>query len=103
MGILIVAAMGLLAYGLISKTSSDKDDAAPAAMSSASPDAPPFSMSVLGDIVIPDADTCRIVDAGQNGSTLRVTLDGAAECRRLVLIDLASGEITAQIRLAPAP
>lgn len=101
MGIMIVGAMALLAYGLITKTSSKNEAIEPATVSTAAPAS--FAMPPLGDIVIPNAQDCRIVESAQHGATLRVTLDGTPACRRLVLIDLTTGEIAAQVRLSTSP
>lgn len=96
MGVLIVGAMSLLAYGLITKTGGGDEVAATTPMMTSA------SLPELGDIVIPDAASCRIDDARTEGRHMTVTLGGAASCRRAVVIDLGTGAIVAQIRLAPA-
>lgn len=98
MGVLIVAGMGLLAYGLMTKTGGpDEVESAAMALS------PLISLPVIEDIVIPQSGDCEIADVGQEGATLRVTLDGSADCRGIVLIDLLSGRINTTVRLAPSP
>ncbi|MEQ8665852.1 MAG: hypothetical protein RIC16_09010 [Rhodospirillales bacterium] len=98
MGILIVCAMGLLAYGLIGKAGEDKADTA----ATAPVMVPDDGLTELGDIVIPNAENCRIDDASTEGRRLTVTLDGTSDCRRVVVIDLVTGAVATQIRLAPA-
>jgi len=94
MGILIVLAMGMLAYGLISKTGSSPD------MGAATTPAPAVTGS-FGDITIPDAGHCRIDGTALDGANLIVTLGGPATCRRVVVIDTTTGAIAGTVRLTP--
>ena len=97
MGVLIVGAMGLLAYGLITKTSGDKATADATGIATKTE----RLLAEVGDIVIPDSADCRIEDAITEGRRLTVTLGGTGTCSRVVVVDLATGAILAQIRLAP--
>ncbi len=91
MGILIVLAMAMLAYGLISKTGSKQSGDTPS----------PAAVAAFGNIVIPDAVGCRIEDATTDANRLIVTLGGTGDCRRVVVVDMAGGEIAGTVRVQP--
>lgn len=94
MGIMIVGAMALLAYGLVAKTGGNEPSVAKTA-------APALRLAEIGDIVIPGVENCRIEAVERDPDALTVTLGGSGSCRQVVVIDLSTGTLAARIRLAP--
>lgn len=88
MAVMIVGALALLAYGLVTRIGGET-------VTDAKPVAP-------NTIIVPDAAGCQIRQAQRDGSALVLTLGGPATCQRVVIVDLATGALSAQIRLSPA-
>lgn len=88
MGVLIVAAMALLAYGLISKTSGPDTAQGPS------------SVAGFGDIAIPGSETCSIESVLTDQSLLIVELGGGGNCERVVVIDMATGTVAGTVTTA---
>ena len=91
MGIAIVAALGLLAYGLAGGAAK-KQAAAPEAL-------PAF-----GDVGLPLPPGCAIAEARVDGRRLVLRIDGLAErgCQQVVLLDRDSGALLGRVRAEPA-
>jgi hypothetical protein len=95
MGVLIVAGMALLVYGLVTRTGGgDGRGAAPGA-----PAARPFGAL---ELAVPAG--CTIAGSELAGERLVVRLDGLAErgCQQLVIVDLAGGRELGRVRAVPA-
>jgi hypothetical protein len=96
MGVLIIAGMGLLVYGLMTRVSWDDK--------TVQADAPPASTSVSFAGVssaLPAGATVESVAADNGRAVVHVRLvDGGAEIR---LFDLATGAATGTIQLKAAP
>lgn len=92
MGVLIVLAIGLLAYGLLTKTKS--------------PPAQPEIASFERLALTGNAD-CRIENTTPEGHRLVLELapavDGSPDlgCEKIVIIDLTTGTVTGEIALQP--
>ena len=87
LGVLIVVALALVAYGLVTRLSKD--------------DAP----RGLGEITLDLPAGCRIAAAQADGGRLIVRTDGPAErgCQQVVVIDLADGTVLGRITAATGP
>lgn len=83
MGVLIFVGLGLLAYGVLSRVGG-----------------PAAGFEAL-DLPIPAG--CVIADSRLEGERVLLRLDGLAErgCQQVLLVDLASGEVTARITARP--
>ena len=96
MGVLIIAGMGLLVYGLMTRVTWS-DEAAPAAMAPASP------VARIGTITsnLPAGAAVASVSVDTGRAVVHVRLaDGGAEIR---LFDLATGTAMGTIQLKAAP
>ncbi len=83
MGVLIFAGLGLLAYGLLARIGGAE-----------------AGFEAL-DLPVPAG--CVIADSRLEGERVLLRLDGLAErgCQQVLLVDLASGEVTARITARP--
>ena len=92
MGVLIILAVGMLAYGLLSKTKS--------------PPPPPETMS-FEDLALSGNAGCRIENATPDGQRLVIELapaSGAASvlaCEKIIIIDMNTGAIIGGVALQP--
>jgi len=86
MGVLIVAAFGLVVYTLIGRLS----------------DAPAES---LGTVDLPLPEGCTIAESQAEGERLILRLEGLAGrgCQQVLVFDLTSGEELGRFRAVPAP
>lgn len=82
MGLLIVAGLALLFYGLAEGVGKLGGGAAP-----------------LGEVVVPVPEGCVIADSRIDVPYLVLRLDGLAErgCQQVVLVDLESGRVTGRV------
>lgn len=101
MGILIVLGMGLLAYGLLTKTKTS----APQSVSSMS-ESSDVSKG-FGELALSGNAGCRIERAIPEGRRLVVELApvtydaGSLACEKTVIIDMSAGTIIGSIALQP--
>ena len=93
MGILIMAGMALLVYGLVTRTGGGEE-----AGEGAAPPATPFGAL---DLAVPAG--CTIAGAELSGERLVVRLDGLAErgCQQVVIVDLAGGQELGRVKAVP--
>ncbi len=87
MGLLIVAGLALLFYGLVAGVGKLGGGAKP-----------------LGEVVVPVPEGCVIAEASVEAPNLVLRLDGLAErgCQQVVLIDLDSGRIQGRVLATPS-
>ncbi|RMD63176.1 MAG: hypothetical protein D6826_05570 [Alphaproteobacteria bacterium] len=87
MGGLIVVALALVAYGLVSRLSA------------------PAGGPAFGDVMLDLPAGCRLAAAEARDGRLIVRADGPAErgCQQVVVIDLASGRVQGRVQLRTAP
>lgn len=101
MGILIVLGMGLLAYGLLSKTSGPSSTADQPADESA------LNAKGFGELALTGNTGCHIADTRTEGRRLIVTLapltPGLPElaCEKIVIIDMTAGTVIGSVALQP--
>ena len=107
LGILIVIAMGGLAWGLYHKATDSgfrlfadplSTDPPPAVARPAMPSAPP---RVFGNRVVPLPAGCSIAEMRPQGARLFIRFGPPGPCERVVVIDSTSGEILGTIRGSP--
>lgn len=95
LGILILLCIGLLAYGLLTKTGAKKSSEA---VTSGQTDSP------FGSVVLTDYPGCVISSAWSEGNRLFARLDGtspltASGCQVLIVVDMLSGDTLGTVRL----
>lgn len=101
MGILIVAAIVLLVYGMYKKSMDPtwklfgNPSSVPAV--SATPVAPNLPASAFGDVNLNLAQGCRIEDVSAYGARAFVRVGPDAICDAVVVIDLTSGQVLGRI------
>lgn len=88
LGVLIVIALALVAYGVVTRVSKD------ARVSRA-----------FGDVDLPVPAGCVIADANSRDGGLILRLDGPAErgCQQVVIIDLGDGAVLGRVTATPGP
>ena len=92
MGLLILAGLGLLVYGLVSQVS---EVAGPGG--AVAPDAP----GGFDDVDIPLPTGCSVVEARIDGDRLIVRTDepdSNEPCQKIIIIDLRSGEVLGRVQ-----
>ncbi len=94
MGILIMAGMALLVYGLVTRTGGDGEEAAGGGGTLGTP------FGAL-DLAVPAG--CVIAGTELSGERLVVRLDGLAErgCQQVVIVDLAGGRELGRVKAVP--
>ena len=97
MGILIMAGMALLVYGLVTRTGGG--DGTRAEGDSGVPMNVPF-----GEVELALPAGCAIAGSELTGDRLVIRLDGQAErgCQQLVIVDLASGKELGRVKAVPS-
>jgi hypothetical protein len=85
MAVLIAAGMGLLVYGLVTRTGGGE------------------AGGEVGDLDLPVPEGCRIAGTELAGERLVIRLDGLAErdCQQVLVVDLASGRLLGRVRALP--
>ncbi|MGB0682034.1 MAG: hypothetical protein ACPGOV_04980 [Magnetovibrionaceae bacterium] len=111
LAVLIVMAMGLLVYGLIQRSDNPDfsffGDSEPVAQQSEAPVAPPLAAKAatgiaFGETMVTIPDGCRLEDlATEAGRVLLRIGPSAGACPRVIVVDLATGEVLGSIRVAP--
>jgi hypothetical protein len=99
MGILIMAGMALLVYGLVTRTGGGDEMAGGQGAGGAAPLSAPFGAL---DLIVPDG--CSIAGSELSGGHLVVRFTGQVErgCQQLVIVDLASGQELGRVKAVPA-
>lgn len=113
MGVLIIAAIGLLGYGVYSKLDGD-GKAAP--VSGTGPQAPVADLPASGvrAVAAPGIDTLaplsldqpsgsRIVGASTAGDLLTLRVEGGDRPDRVAVVDLRTGRVAAWVHVGPLP
>ncbi len=97
MGILIMAGMALLVYGLVTRTGGDGETAAGGAQGVGGGGAMTAPFGVL-DLAIPDG--CAIAGSELAGDRLVVRFTGQVGrgCQQLVIVDLAKGQELGRVK-----
>ena len=99
MGLLILAGLGLLVYGVVGQVSEVSDAGAP-------PDAPPEATGGFDETEIPLPAGCSVVETRVDDNRLIVRTDGPLgnkPCQKIIIIDLESGAELGRITFAPQP
>ena len=86
MGVLIVAGLALLIYGLAEGIGKLGDNGG-------------GSGTALGEVIVPVPEGCVIADSRIEAPYLVLRLEGLAErgCQQVVLVDLESGRVTGRV------
>ena len=94
MGILILAGLALLVYGVTQRVS-QRDDG----------ESEKVRGGEFGDIAVPLPAGCTIAEARGEDGRLVVRLDGPAEhgCQRVIVIDMDDGKVLGRVRATPQP
>jgi hypothetical protein len=92
MGVLILAGMGLVSYGIVKRTAMPERPAQPAAA------ARPY-----GPVELALPSGARIARTRTSGERLIVELELASGGERLLVLDLATGGLVGTIDLKPQP
>lgn len=101
MGILIVLGMGLLAYGLLTKTKGPPADGARNDVEVSG------NAAGFGELALTGNTGCRIASTEAEGRRLIVTLTPSAsaaaqlDCEKVVIIDMGAGTIIGSVSLQP--
>lgn len=102
MGVLILAGMGLVGYGIVKRVATPERPSQPATMPTASavsaPEARPY-----GPVEISLPSGARIARTRTSGERLIVELELASGGERLLVLDLATGALVGTIDLMPQP
>ena len=91
MGLLIVAGLGLLVYGMVNQVSRI---------------AGPGTADGFDETVISLPIGCSVVETRVDGDRLVVRTDGPLDyeaCRKIIIIDLQSGEVVGRVKIVPQP
>lgn len=95
MAVLIVIGMGLLVYGLVTRSvNGDDPGGAPQA-------AAPAPMIPFGEVVVPAGPGCAIADMAADGGRLYVRTGPGADCARIFVLDPATGTVLGTVAVAP--
>ena len=94
LGILILLCIGLLAYGLLTKTGTKKNaDQIESAIN-------PSRANTFGNVVLQGYPGCQIDDTIVSGHLLVLTLGGAEQqCHATIVVDMADGQVLGTVRL----
>jgi hypothetical protein len=87
MGLLIVAGLGLVVYGMVSQVSDM-----------------PEATAGFDEAEVPLPTGCSVVETRVDGDRLVVRTDGPdgfEPCQRIIIIDLESGEVLGRVRFKP--
>ncbi len=91
MGLLILAGLGLLVYGVVSQVSETAGPGAPGG---------------FDESVVPLPIGCSVVETRVDGDRLVVRTDGPLgyeQCQKIIIIDLQSGEVLGRIQFKLGP
>ncbi len=103
MGVLIVAGVGLLAYGLMTRTGEDGAEGGQASSGSETPrQSSPLEEFGTLELALPDG--CVVAGSELSGDRLVVRFSGQVErgCQQVVVIDLASGRVLGRVKALSA-
>ena len=103
MGLLILAGLGLLVYGVVGQVSELSDAGAP---SEAPRDAPRDATGGFDETEIPLPAGCSVVETRVDDNRLIVRIDGPLgnkTCQKIIIIDLESGAELGRVTFAPQP
>lgn len=102
MSALIVAGLGLVAYGMMTKASkvTVQSSSSPANPSPANPS--PVAQS-LGAIGLGQPEGSRIVDMTTSDGLLVLRIDGGTMPERVVVVDLRKGKVMGTVSLGAVP
>jgi len=92
MGLLILAGLGLLVYGMVNQVSDVGGPGGPVA---------PDDLSGFDEVDIPLPAGCSVVEARVDGDRLIVRTggpDGNEPCQKIIIIDLKSGEVLGRVQ-----
>jgi len=107
MGVLIVAGMALLVYGLVTRTGGDGRVAGEGAMTTggvaAGDPAGTVPLEPFGTLELSIPDGCSLAGSELAGERLVVRVTGQVErgCQQLVIVDLASGRELGRLKAVP--
>jgi len=96
MGVLLLAGLGLLAYGLYSQAGKKAKTAAPVQTEA------PVAVDGFGDLTLAEPPGARIAGVHLNGTMLAVIVRGQGP-DRIVLVDMARGERIGTVHLGNGP
>jgi hypothetical protein len=91
MGLLILAGLGLLVYGMVNQVSEVAGPGGPGG---------------FDEVEIPLPAGCSVVETRVDGGRLIVRTDGPdsnAPCRKIIIIDLESGEVLGRVQFKLGP
>lgn len=114
MGLLILIGMGLVIYGLITKSSRTEPVAAPSAVPSAPVDGlvtqgvtptPDAALAGFGDLGLEEPVGTRLVTNGVtlSGTQMVLRVEGGGVPERLLIVDTRSGRLVGRVFLETAP
>ncbi len=91
MGLLILAGLGLLVYGVVGQVTEI---------------ATPGEAGGFDETVITLPAGCSVIETRVDGDRLVVRTDGPLgyePCQKIIIIDLQSGEVVGRVKIAPQP
>ncbi len=97
MGLLILAGLGLLVYGMVNQVSEVAGPGGPVA---------PGAPGGFDEVEISLPAGCSVVETLVDGDRLIVRTDGPdsnASCRKIIIIDLESGEVLGRVQFKLGP
>lgn len=103
MGVLILAGMGLVGYGIVKRATTPQAPAKVGVMALAPPIAGSAAKGPYGPVEIPLPPGARLLGTRAEGDRLLVELALANGGERVLVIELASGALLGTIDLKPQP
>ncbi len=101
MGLLILAGLGLLVYGVVGQISEISGPGPGTA-----PGAAPGAQDGFEETVVALPAGCSVVETRVDGDRLVVRTDGPPDygpCQKIIIIDLQSGEVVGRVSIVPQP
>lgn len=95
LGVLIVAGLALLVYGVVRKSADPGFRLFAASPAPAAPGRP------WGDVVLPMKKGCHIAGMQADGGRLHVRIGPEGECGRIVVVDPATGQVLGSFTAPP--
>lgn len=99
LGILIIAGLGLLVYGITARVA-DKP-AAGSKEGAGVPTAPSALVPAFGEVRVPLPEACTVVEMLAAGDRLYLRTGPAGVCERILVIETASGRTLGTLLLRP--
>ena len=89
MGLLIVAGLGLVAYGMVQRLSDEGGT----------------TSGSFGEIIVPLPAGCAIAEARAEDDRLILRADGPPErgCQQVIVIDMDDGKVLGRVKATPQP